>query len=56
MGFSTEKMHQADNEKLEKRNNGRNRTAKSGKHLSAGKEGKLKVLVNILSGQVGAGP
>ena len=44
------KMCQAHNEKREKRNHGKKRTDKSGKHLNAWREGKLQVFGNIGSG------
>ena len=44
------KMFHADNEKWEKRNNRRNRTAKSGKDQNAGRKRNLQVLENMESG------
>ena len=49
-GIWHRKMRHVHNEKLEKRNNRRNRTTKSGKNLNAGRKGKLQVLGNIGSG------
>ena len=40
------KMSHADNEKWEKRNHGKNRIAKSGKHQNTCRERKLKILGN----------
>ena len=42
-------MCHADNEKWKKRNSGKNRAAKSGKHQNAWKEVKLHILGNIES-------
>ena len=47
MEYVIEKMYHVDNEKLEKRNNGRNRITKSGRHQNTWGKRKLKVLVNM---------
>ena len=44
------KMCHADNERCEKTNNGRNRSAKSGKNQNAWREGNFQALENIVSG------
>ena len=44
------KICQADNENWKKRNSGKNRTTKSGKHYKVLRRGKLQVLENIGSG------
>ena len=49
MEFGIEKCSMQKNEKQEKRNNGRNRTAKSEKYQNPRKEGKLQVFENIRS-------
>ena len=47
MEFAKEKMCHAHNEKLRKRNNRRNRAAKSAKNQNAWSKGKLQVFGNI---------